>query len=172
MSQKKRKRVSDHESHSSAKKPATDRHSNSIRVSLVDEARWKPVLGAFPPIAWQIISSLTFEIASTPGLSLPENASFKPYSNPHAKSRNLLLHSDSHPKLDYTAQEEAPGGPDQYLKHYVGIYDPRRGKLKLVPATSMAMQSTLKTARKPSTPDSSDSEDHVMGVSSLFHLFP
>lgn len=96
-----------------------------------------------------------------------EDATFKPYSNPHAKSRNLLLHSDSHPKLDYTAQEEAPGGPDQYLKHYVGIYDPRRGKLKLVLATSMVMQTTLKTARKPTTPDSSDSEDRVMSVSSL-----
>ena len=68
--------------------------------------------------------------ASRPALAVPE----------------LLLHSSAHPKLDYTAREEASNRSESHLKHYIGVYDPETGKLQLVQARKLVIRSTLRSA--------------------------
>ena len=58
----------------------------------------------------------------------------------------LLLHSSVHPKLDWTAREETSSGVESHLKHYIGIYDPEKGKLQLKEAKKLVVQSTLRSA--------------------------
>ncbi len=58
----------------------------------------------------------------------------------------LLLHSSAHPKLDWTAREETSNGIESHLKHYVGIYDPGKGKLQLIEARKLVVRSTLRSA--------------------------
>lgn len=57
----------------------------------------------------------------------------------------LLLHSSSHPKLDYTVREESSGSADTLLKHYVGVYDPSTGEVKIFPSKKVVMRSSLRT---------------------------
>ena len=71
----------------------------------------------------------------------------------------LLLHSSDHPKLDYTAHEESSNGSDGYLKHYVGVYDPKSGKLQLVQARKLVVRSTLRSAAISC--DKRKDEDHT-----------
>ena len=58
----------------------------------------------------------------------------------------LLLHSSAHPKLDWTAREETSNGVENHLRHYIGIYDPEKGKLQLVEAKKLVVRSTLRSA--------------------------
>ncbi len=93
---------------------------------------------------------------STPGLSIPSSISLKPYaksrqSTPHnaalsreITTKELLLHSSDHPKLDYTAREEEAGVADTLLKHYVGVYDPKTGKLDLMEARKMVVRGSVR----------------------------
>ncbi|KAH8894980.1 RNA polymerase I associated factor, A49-like protein [Thozetella sp. PMI_491] len=91
-------------------------------------------------------------IATTPGLILPDNTKFQSYSkqdnarkNGLSASRNeLLLHSDSHRTMDYTAREDHPKG---LLKHYIGVFDPQTGSLQVVEARKMTLRGTVR-ARK------------------------
>ena len=56
----------------------------------------------------------------------------------------LLLHSSTHPKLDYVAREES-SGTDNLLRHYVGVYEPTTGKLQLVEARKLVLRSSLRS---------------------------
>lgn len=58
----------------------------------------------------------------------------------------LLLHSSTHPKLDWTACEETSNGVESHLKHYVGVYDPEEGTLQLIEARRLVVRSTLRSA--------------------------
>lgn len=58
-------------------------------------------------------------------------------------TRKLLLHSSSHPTIDYTAQEES-SFQENLLNHYIGVYDPDNGNLKLVPACGVTVRRTLR----------------------------
>ncbi|KAL9102236.1 MAG: hypothetical protein Q9163_002596 [Psora crenata] len=141
MSGKKRKRAEDVVEQQPQKKAAYETQTDTIRVSVLqDERTWMPVL------------------ASTPGLSLPSDASFSPYRKTGSHFPQLLLHSNAHPMLDYTAHEEASNGSDGHLKHYIGLFDPRKGKLQLVPAQKMVVRSSLKSTR-PSLSADSEEED-------------
>lgn len=55
------------------------------------------------------------------------------------------MHSSSHPKLDYTAREEGPGGRESHLKHYIGVFDPQNGKLSVVEAKKMAVRGVVRS---------------------------
>ena len=59
----------------------------------------------------------------------------------------MLLHSETHPTLDYTAQAEDPPPSADSLTHYIGIYDPHSQNLKLLPALNLTVRSSLKTSR-------------------------
>lgn len=71
-------------------------------------------------------------------------------------SPELFLHSSSHPTIDYTAQEES-SFQENLLNHYIGIYDPENGKLKLIPAHGVTVRRTL---RQYAASDSSEREEN------------
>lgn len=91
--------------------------------------------------------------ATTPGINIDPSVIFDPYlrnrpnapkGKPSILTQELMLHSSSHPKLDYIAKEEEAGGSNALLKHYVGIYDPTTGKLEIVEARSMVIRGILR----------------------------
>jgi DNA-directed RNA polymerase I subunit RPA49 len=87
----------------------------------------------------------------TPGIQIPNNLSFNSYapqeaaqskskSKKHAGGSELLLHSTSHRSLDYTAREEGARTSKPLLNHYIGVYDPRTGKMQVVEAKKMVVR--------------------------------
>jgi DNA-directed RNA polymerase I subunit RPA49 len=95
-------------------------------------------------------------VASTPGLTIPPSISLKPFVKPRKSAprgsgkssdiatKELLLHSSEHPKLDYTAREEEAGGSDTLLKHYIGIYDPETGKMEVMEARKVVLRGVVR----------------------------
>jgi DNA-directed RNA polymerase I subunit RPA49 len=96
-------------------------------------------------------------IVSTPGVAISSSIALKPYTkarrnapqNPRPSgdiaTKELLLHSSDHAKLDYTAREEEAGGADALLKHYVGVYDPNTGKLEVMEARKMVVRGSVRS---------------------------
>lgn len=104
--------------------------------------------------------------ASTPGLTLPSALALKPYVKDRPRSARsslpgpeIMLHSATHPKLDYTVHEEASNGSDSYLKHYIGVYDPETGTLQLVQARKAITTSTLRSSRTSALDEKSKEHD-------------
>ena len=103
---------------------------------------------------------------------MPPPTSLKPYTKPRPDvSRQslpgpeLLLHSSAHPKLDWIAREEASNGIESHLKHYVGIYDPERGKLQLIEAKKLVVRSTLRSADISTNTEAQDAVNAAPNVS-------
>ncbi|UQC77552.1 A49-like RNA polymerase I associated factor [Colletotrichum lupini] len=67
-------------------------------------------------------------------------SSVKRRSKTPAVSQDLVLHSNTHQTMDYTAREDGISDSQQALKHYVGIYDPETGKLQVVEAKKMVVR--------------------------------
>ena len=123
--------------------------------------------------------------AIAPGLNLPTNiplhAFKKPRTNTNSKMTStgrsalseseLLLHCSAHAKLDYTAREESLGGADDLLRHYVGVYDPATGEIKILPARKVTVRGTLRSEVTSRVYDDS-SEDDTAPQSVLPHFFP
>ncbi|KAG9814546.1 hypothetical protein KCU68_g19553, partial [Aureobasidium melanogenum] len=88
-------------------------------------------------------------IAAAPGLNVP-NAPFKPFvkvtnpkkeaASPAPSTHSLLLHSTSHARLDFTAQQQS----NQDLTHYVAVYDPQSSSLQVLPAHAVTLRTTLR----------------------------
>ncbi|KAJ6444779.1 RNA polymerase I associated factor [Purpureocillium lavendulum] len=100
-------------------------------------------------------------IATTPGLEVPKGLVFHSYQSKdegrskskqpkHAIDKELLLHSTAHRSLDYTAREEEPRGSKPLMKHYVGVYDPKTGKLEVVQAKKMVVRGQVRAKQLPS----------------------
>lgn len=95
-------------------------------------------------------------IATTPGLTLSEEVRFRSYAKPdpppskkrkqssQAPPKDLVLHSGSHRTLDYTAHEDRPKGMESLLKHYIGVFDPASGNLKIVEARKMVVRGAVR----------------------------
>ncbi|KAL0931055.1 a49-like RNA polymerase I associated factor [Colletotrichum truncatum] len=90
-------------------------------------------------------------LASSPGVRISKNIPFSPYVKPEttsgkrkqktpAVSQDLILHSTSHQTMDYTAREDGISDSQQALKHYVGVFDPKTGKLEVVEAKKMVVR--------------------------------
>ncbi|KAM3068108.1 DNA-directed RNA polymerase I subunit rpa49 [Clarireedia jacksonii] len=136
---KKRKRDADASSRSS-KKVAIE-EDRDIKISLQESDAWTPV------------------IASIPGLAIPASIIFQPYTKPRKNApqrarrsgaiatKEALLHSSEHPKLDYTAREEEAGGSDALVKHYVGVYNPSTGQLDVMEARRMVVRGSVRAHR-------------------------
>ncbi|KAK2605994.1 DNA-directed RNA polymerase I subunit rpa49 [Conoideocrella luteorostrata] len=101
-------------------------------------------------------------IATTPGIEFPQNIAFHPYqprdgSRPKpgkskkARSQEMLLHSTSHQTLDYTAREEHHGGSTPLVNNFLGIYDPKTGKLEVLEAKKMVMRVVARAQRAPAS---------------------
>ncbi|RQM06456.1 hypothetical protein DH86_00002280 [Scytalidium sp. 3C] len=92
-------------------------------------------------------------MASIPGVAAPTSLSFTPYSKarktaaskPGASNSELLLHSNTHPKIDYIGREEQFFESDSHLKHYVGVYNPQTGELELVEARKMIVRALVRS---------------------------
>ena len=89
-------------------------------------------------------------IATSSGLAIPKNITFKAFSRPQAEStkagpEELLLHSSDHPKIDYTARQNQDVGTEAVLKHYVGVFDPATKQLQVVEARKVSVRSTLRS---------------------------
>ena len=115
--------------------------------------------------------------ASTPGISLPPKTTFKPYTKSKTQQTDrsstpateLLLHSSSHPKLDYVAHEEASEKAYGTLKHYIGVYDPHKDTLQLLPTRKLIVRTTLKRSA-PIEPDEDDVPPSSQGFSARSNL--
>ncbi|KAF2095234.1 A49-like RNA polymerase I associated factor [Rhizodiscina lignyota] len=137
MPEKKRKRANEHDGRN-AKKVASAPDSANLKVSLLRES------GELCPV-----------IASSPGLSFPSDISLKAYKKrdstvpipgrpaPEGKPYELLLQSSDHPRLDYEAHQEQDGA-NGLLQHYIGVYDPKTGDLKLMEARKLVLRTTLR----------------------------
>ncbi|KIV91598.1 hypothetical protein PV10_06117 [Exophiala mesophila] len=134
MGEKKRKAGSE-KSDRPSKKAQTDR----VRVSHV----------ASPDIAKPVI-------ASSPGVTLSKELAFQSFSN--QKSSNLLLHSSTHPTIDYTATESSVTDVgEKHMKHYIAVFDPASNKLQVTEAKRMTIRSSVRQV--PSTADDGDEDD-------------
>ncbi|MCJ1478591.1 DNA-directed RNA polymerase I subunit rpa49 [Lambiella insularis] len=158
MSDKKRKRGVDEVDRPSKKKlPEARAAPQTVRFSAVNAvAEWAPA------------------IATAPGLDLPTNFPLQAFERPRTNTTQtgaatsarrsassqteLLLHCSAHPKLDYTAREELFDGPEGLLRHYVGVYDPATGELKVVQARKVVVRPTLRSIVAEADDDSSGEE--------------
>jgi DNA-directed RNA polymerase I subunit RPA49 len=86
-------------------------------------------------------------------MEMPSNLTFHSYLPKNATSskskktaveKGLLLHSSTHRNLDYTAREEERGSKP-LLNHYIGIYDPKTGKLQVVEAKKMVVRGAVRS---------------------------
>jgi len=68
----------------------------------------------------------------------------KPGKGSDIATKELLLHSSEHPRIDYTAREEEAGGSDNLLKHYVGVYDPETGKMEVMEARKVVVRGVVR----------------------------
>ncbi|TIA58617.1 RNA polymerase I associated factor, A49-like protein [Aureobasidium pullulans] len=88
-------------------------------------------------------------VAAAPGLNVP-SAPFKPFvkanstkkdsDSPAPSTHSLLLHSSSHARLDFTAQQQSTSD----LTHYVAVYDPQSSSLQVLPAHSVTLRTNLR----------------------------
>ncbi len=104
-------------------------------------------------------SDADWSAANTPGFQLPQNMTFEAYEKTSqqtprdrrivpprhvgasSKPPELLLHSSSHPKLQYIAREEQDGSADSHLKHYIAVMDPATRELKLMEVPKLVIRS-------------------------------
>lgn len=90
--------------------------------------------------------------ATTPGIEIPQKLAFRSYrardgtktKSKHGRTKELLLHSNSHQTLDYTAREEGSRQSAPLVNHFVGVYDPKTGKLDVVEAKRMVIRGLVR----------------------------
>ncbi|KAM0341173.1 hypothetical protein ACHAPU_010188 [Fusarium lateritium] len=94
-------------------------------------------------------------IATAVGFEVPKNIPFHAYApsnatKPKSKQpqsageKDFLLHSNAHRTMDYTVKADGPRGEKPALNHFLGIYDPKTGKLEVVEAKKMTMRASVR----------------------------
>jgi hypothetical protein len=153
--EKKRKRSPEPNEESPNKRPATSLASNIVKLKFVlEQDTLGPVLGKHSTTFRSLDCASNYDAtASTPGLVIPSSLEFTPYSKPRKAAPNrfkpvysdaeLVLHSASHPTVDYTAREGVTS-QDDGLKHYVGIYDPDTAEVSVVEVRTMSIRGNLR----------------------------
>ncbi|KAL8867776.1 MAG: hypothetical protein Q9174_005442, partial [Haloplaca sp. 1 TL-2023] len=147
MSERKRKRMSQDAGSRPSKKFATE----GVRADVVKIS--------FPPKddEWAPI------VASTPGVTFPPKLSMKAYKKPRSidtssvgksaiETSEHLLHSSTHPRVDYVARDEEAGRSEGLLKHYIGVFDEQAGKLELVRARPMVLRGHVRVTDEDAEP--------------------
>jgi DNA-directed RNA polymerase I subunit RPA49 len=77
-------------------------------------------------------------------VSLPSNLEFKSFTKKSPDgTTSLILHSSSHPTIDFKAVEGA-SNTDKYLKHYVAVFDPAGNTLQVTEAKKLTMRSCVR----------------------------
>lgn len=128
----------------------------AIVASVLRPKLCPPVIGR-PALARILVVGarwLTLATATAPGIELPQSLPFRAYqaSASRAQAPELLLHSTAHRTLDYTGTEEPAPGSAPLLNHYVGIYDPRTGRLEVMEAKKMVVRGLVRARQGPATP--------------------
>ena len=54
------------------------------------------------------------------------------------------MHSNAHRTMDYTVKADGVRGVKPALNHFLGIYDPKTGKLEVVEAKKMTMRASVR----------------------------
>ncbi|KAF3805317.1 hypothetical protein GCG54_00006260 [Colletotrichum gloeosporioides] len=134
-----RKRKRDGDAAAKSKKKQATEMPSKVTISSVSQAKF------CPPV-----------VASSPGIRISKNTSFTPYvksdiqlsgrrkQKTPAVAQDLLLHSNTHQTMDYTAREDGNGDSEKSLKHYIGVFDPKTGKLEVVEAKKMVVRGTAR----------------------------
>ncbi|KAG5950820.1 hypothetical protein E4U53_004346 [Claviceps sorghi] len=147
---KKRKRDGDSSGKPKKKKVVLDAPVSAASVSSVLRAEF------CPPV-----------VATTPGIEIPHKLAFQSYQardstktkSKYGRTKELLLHSTSHQSLDYTAREEGSRQSAPLLNHFIGVYDPKTGKLDVVEAKRMVVRGLV---RAKQVAESSTGENKAM----------
>ncbi|OTA81605.1 hypothetical protein M434DRAFT_401346 [Hypoxylon sp. CO27-5] len=117
--------------------------SDIVKLSSIRNA------GTCPPV-----------IATAPGLCVSNSVNFQVYTTPrpagskrnkraNSHTPNLLLHSSSHSKLDYTAKEDGSGGRESHLTHYIMVFDPQTGQIEAMEAKKMTIRGLVRAQKAP-----------------------
>ncbi|KAL9624601.1 MAG: hypothetical protein Q9160_001266 [Pyrenula sp. 1 TL-2023] len=136
MSEKKRKNREGHDERP-RKKTTLDKPSGVLKVNYLSGSK-----------------ESTPAIVSSPGLSLPSHLQFEPYVNRNSRNPELLLHSSTHPSIDFTAQEE---DDEEDTKHYIAVYDPKTKSLQLTEAKHLTARATVRHLQPEAESDSDSS---------------
>jgi DNA-directed RNA polymerase I subunit RPA49 len=65
----------------------------------------------------------------------------------NAPLSEMLLHSTSHRSLDYIAQEDQPKGSRPLVRHFIGVFDPKTGKVEVVESKKMVVRGTVRSQK-------------------------
>ncbi|KAL7788319.1 RNA polymerase I associated factor, A49-like protein [Trichoderma ceciliae] len=109
-------------------------------------------------------------IANTPGMEIPSHLVFHSYlpkntsasKSKKAADKGLLLHSTTHRNLDYTAREEESRDSKPLLNHYIGIFDPKSGKLQVVEAKKMVVRGAVRSKQVPTSASQQEEKKSIM----------
>jgi DNA-directed RNA polymerase I subunit RPA49 len=116
-------------------------------------------------------------IALTPGLNIHSSTSLTPYTKPRRNApkragqsgliatKEMLLQSSQHVSIDYTGREEDAGRTDSLLKHYVGVLDPKTGKLRVIEARKMTIRGVVRA--QEAAPEAMLQKDHIQVCTDL-----
>lgn len=75
----------------------------------------------------------------------PRERRLKHSSNATISSSELLLHTSAHPRLDFTGKE-GENELDKLWDHYVAVYDPEQGTVKILDARKMTVRGCMRHA--------------------------
>ncbi|EKJ73523.1 hypothetical protein NXS19_009226 [Fusarium pseudograminearum] len=107
-------------------------------------------------------------IATAVGFDVPKDIPFHSYApkdaakskakqTKSAGEKDFLLHSNAHRTMDYTVKADGARGLKPALNHFLGIYDPKSGKLEVVEAKKMTMRAAVRA--KQSAAAAADERD-------------
>jgi DNA-directed RNA polymerase I subunit RPA49 len=90
---------------------------------------------------------------------LPSYLKFESFTkkDPNGTSE-ILLHSTSHPTIDFTAAENDTSN-DKHLKHYVAVFDPTTGQLEVTEARRLTARSTVRRREVAISEDEAEGEE-------------
>jgi DNA-directed RNA polymerase I subunit RPA49 len=116
--------------------------------------------------------------ATSSGIQIPTDISFQSYSRKDdaksktksAVNKELLLHSTAHRTLDYTAKEETPRGSKPLLNHFIGVYDPKTGKLQVIEAKKMAVRGSVRSKQASAEAMGERNAKQVRSIISFIHV--
>lgn len=166
VKEKKRKRSDD-----------TSRPSKKSAAHGSQQQKQQQFTGSIKVTSVRTVTESPPVIATTPGLCLPSSIRFQTYTKaPPSTTKpskmqppNMMLHSSTHEKLDYTGREEGSGGRESHLKHYIGVFDPKTGQLSVMEARKMAIRGVVRS-QQPAQ-DAEDERDPSKVFPALANFF-
>ncbi|KAI9729988.1 MAG: DNA-directed RNA polymerase I subunit rpa49 [Cirrosporium novae-zelandiae] len=139
-----RKRVSSTEGDEPPRKKVAFEGSSVKEISILQESEeWSPIIATSAGLT--LSKSFKFNAYQRPRKLLQRS---RPRSHSSFPSNELLLHSSSHPCMDHVVQEEELAGSDSTLKHYVGVFDPKTGKLEVIRARHMVVRASVRQSEE------------------------